>query len=212
MVAQTSSAGGNRAPTGMRVKFELTIDVTFEPLHPPTEGRGCACHGDAPAPEPETARAATIEWQPKPGVKLGSVSADGRFEITQPAAGTHQFVACDLWTGERAIIYDRLPGAHDWCERRLPGFPLAWTDGRSGWGAERLGDRFRVTTIPGTALFEAVDCRLDVAHSLRRAKFETLAAGQRWCEVRAACEVDDEGERYGTFAALHYTAPPKNQS
>ena len=215
MVAQASSAGGDRAPKRVRITFAVTIDVTVEEV-PEQPAKTAACqHADASepcechkvaAPEATTApveavTVSTIEWQPKPG--LGSVSADRRFEIDQPIGQT-RFIARDLWAGELSG-FTTLSGAIGWCEGREIAPAIMWGEDRSGFIDK--GELFRV--IRDSGRFHGVDCRLHYTHALRKSpSFLLSETAMRWCEVRAACRV----EGGGAVATLHYAAPSKPQS
>ncbi len=206
MVAQVSSAGGDRAPQKVRITFTATIDVTIEPVpSAPVETQA-----SAPAPEPvaETAEGlsdSAIRWLDLADAD-GVISEDGRFVITAPPSGAN-FIALDVWTGERATVFDRLSTAVNWCKGRLAGVPLTWVPDNSGWKAQHNGPILRVTRE--CEHFRARDCRFGTEHKCRLSPyFETLEPAQRWCEVRAACRV---GGDLGT-ATLHYVAPTSSQS
>ncbi|VTS03632.1 unnamed protein product [Gemmata massiliana] len=200
MVAQASSAGGDRAPQQVRITFAVTIDVCIEPLP-------SAAVESPTVPEPATKRSSVIQWVAGTGAEYLMASADGRFAIVQPSAGTHQFDALDLWTDERAVIYDVLPSAMSWCEGRAAGVPLTWREDKSGWFAARSGPVLRVVCEQGH--FRARDCRFGTDSKHRYSPlFDTLEGAQRWCEVRAACQIDG----HANLTAPRYVTPANPQS
>ncbi|VTR96016.1 unnamed protein product [Gemmata massiliana] len=156
-----------------------------------------------PAPAPKAEPGSMIEWHTEQNPNPCSVSADGRFEVSQTVKGKSQVVTSDRWTGER-MIGDSLFASEEWCEKRLAGFPLMWMTGRSGWAAEFFDSRFTVRQLPDSTTFESVDCRFHVSDPLRRARFETLEIAKKWCEVRAVCRIDGSGAK----TTLNYVGPP----
>lgn len=207
MVAQTSSAGGDRAPQKVRITFTATIDVTIEPV----PSASVEAQASAPAPEPaaETAEGLSdtaIRW-----INLadadGVISEDGRFVITAPPSGAANFIAMDCWTGERATVFDRLRTAVNWCKGRLAGVPLTWVIDDMGCRADHVSPILRVTKEANS--YRARDCRFGTMSRNRFSPpFSSLEDGKRWCEVRAMCRVDDDGEA----TALRYVTPSAPQS
>ncbi|AMV29322.1 hypothetical protein VT84_33310 [Gemmata sp. SH-PL17] len=253
MVAQTSSAGGDRAPKrtpaaflrpgdmvrvltapvaapcvivaviyehrlhGVFVLYRIaagTVELLIDPANvvligeaatAPAHGPMCECGDDAADPAAEAVATAeptepegTIEWARTSG-GTAWVSSDGRFQI---AAEKEGFVAQDLWCGAR-LKPAILTSASAWCEARKEGQPLKWKEDRSGYSANLPNARFRVNRV-GADRFQAVDCRFSYTHRLHQSPiFDSLEPAQRWCEVRAACQVEGEG----ATATLHYVGP-----
>ncbi|AMV30090.1 hypothetical protein VT84_37195 [Gemmata sp. SH-PL17] len=252
MVAQTSSAGGDRAPKsapiyrpGDSVRLLNTLDpalsrgVILYVIHeehphgvivfyrvaavgvvltvpaaavslivaaePAPAHTMCECHDDKGAPAAEAVATAeptepegTIKWARTSG-GTAWVSADGRFQI---AAEKEGFIAQDLWCGAR-LKPALLTSASAWCEARKEGQPLKWKEDRSGYSANLPNARFRVNRV-GADRFQAVDCRFSYTHRFHQSPiFDSLETAQRWCEARAACQVDGEG----AAVTLHYVGP-----
>lgn len=176
----------------VRSMYKADIQERRQQAAPPESGDMTADHEAKPS---AAQRPTGIDW--RAWGRAGQESTDGRFRIELKG---NYYTPTDAWTDETGGEHALLTSAQSWCSKREVVEPLTWA--RTGSvSAERAKlcecARFEVVPRP-IGKFMGIDCRLSPSTVLRcSAHFDTRELAQRWCEVRACCDVlPDGGLRY----------------
>lgn len=116
-------------------------------------------------------------------------SPDGRFEIE--TGGRQMHTVRDLWTGEEVRGLATRPAAEQWCKVRGEGARLTWWQNADVWEAGGTDHEQYFVRPNSEGQWIGIDNRFPHGERLRGSPdFNTPEAAKRWCEIRAACEVE----------------------